>query len=47
MNQGYLQEDLSKDAVRLFPEDSREDDCDPVVRGLNIDSLLIAIVDGH
>ena len=42
-----LQEDLSKDSVRLFPEDCGEDDSNSVVCSLDIDSFLIAIMDGH
>jgi hypothetical protein len=42
-----LQEDLSKDAVCLFPEDRGEDDSNSVVCSLDIDSFLVAIMDGH
>jgi hypothetical protein len=42
-----LQEDLSKDAVCLLPEHCGEDDSNSVVRSLDIDSLLVAIMDGH
>ncbi len=47
MYQAYLEENFSKDAVSLFPEDGGEYDGDTVVSGLDIDSLLITIVDGH
>jgi hypothetical protein len=46
-NQGYLEEDLSKDAVCFFPEDCGEDNGDTVVRSLDIDSLLITVMDSH
>jgi len=44
---GYLEEDFPKDTVCLFPEDRREDDSDPVMRGLDIDGFLITIMDCH
>jgi len=43
----FLEKDFSKDAVCLFPEDCGEYDSDPVVSGLDIDSLLITIMDSH
>lgn len=39
-----LQEDLSKDAIGFFAEDSAENDGDTVVAGLDIDSLLFTVV---
>ena len=47
MYQTYLEKDFSKYAVCLFPEDCGEYDSDPVVGGLDVDSLLITIMDGH
>ena len=43
----YLQEDLAKDSISLFLEDSREDDSDTISRCLDIDGLLVSIMDGH
>jgi hypothetical protein len=43
----YLKEDFSKDTVCLFPKDCGEDDGNPVMRSLDIDSFLIPIMDGH
>jgi len=43
----FLEENFSKNAVCLFPEDSGEYDGDTVVSGSDIDSLLIAIMNGH
>lgn len=40
-----LQEDFAVHAVCLFPEDSAEDDRDTIVRSLDVDSLLVAVVD--
>lgn len=45
--QAYLEENFSKNAVGLFPEDSGEYDGNTVVSGLDIDSLLITIMNGH
>lgn len=42
----FLQEHLAVHAVRLFPEDCAEDDCHTIVRRLDVDSLLVAVVDG-
>lgn len=42
----FLQEDLSKDPVCLFPEDGGEDDCDTIEAGLDVDCLLLTVVDG-
>jgi hypothetical protein len=42
----FLKEDLAVHAVRLFSEDSAEDDCDTIVRGLDVNGLLVAVVDG-
>lgn len=47
MYQAYLEENLSKNAVRLFPKDSGEYDGDTVVSGSDIDSLFITIMNGH
>ena len=47
MYQAYLEENFSKNAVCLFPEDSGEYDGDTVVSGSDIDSLLITIMNGH
>ena len=41
-----LQEDLAKDAIRLFAEDGAEDDSDSVVTGLDVDGLLFTVVNG-
>jgi hypothetical protein len=45
--QAYLKENFPKNAVCLFPKDSGEYDCDTIVSGLDIDSLLITIMNGH
>jgi hypothetical protein len=42
-----LQEDPTKDAVDLLTEARAEDDGDAVVRGLDVDGLVLAIVDLH
>ena len=42
----FLQEHFAVHAVRLFPEDCAEDDCHTIVRRLDVDSLLVAVVDG-
>ena len=47
MYQAYLEENFSKNAVCLFPEDSGEYDGDTVVSGSDIDSLLITIMNSH
>jgi len=47
MYQAYLEENFSKNAVCLFPENSGEYDGDTVVSGSDIDSLLITIMNGH
>ena len=47
MDSEDLQEDFSKDAVCLLPEHCGEDDGNSVVRGLDIDSFLVAIMNGH
>jgi hypothetical protein len=44
---GYLKKDFSKDTVRLFSKDCGEDDGDPVMCGLDIDSFLITVMYGH
>ena len=41
----FLEEHLAVHAVRLFPEDCAEDDCHSIVRCLDVDSLLVAVVD--
>ena len=41
-----LQEDFAVHAVCLFPENSAEDDRDTIVRSLDVDSLLVAVVNG-
>ena len=47
MYQAYLKENFSKNAVCLLPKDSGEYDGDTIVSGLDIDSLLITIMNGH
>lgn len=47
LKQGYLEENFSKDTVCLFSKDCGEDDGNPVVGGLDIDSFLVTIMDGH
>ena len=42
-----LQEDFSEDAIGLFPEHRREDNGDAIGRGLDVDDLLVAVVEGH
>ena len=41
----FLKENLSVHAVCFFSEDSAEDDRDTIVRSLDVDSLLVAVVD--
>lgn len=43
----FLKEDLSKDPIRLFPEDGGEDDGDTVGLSTDIDGLLLTVVNGH
>ena len=42
----FLEENFAVHAVCLFPEDCAEDDCHAIVRCLDVDSLLVAVVDG-
>ena len=42
----FLQKHFAVHAVCLFSEDGAEDDCHAVVRGLDVNSLLVAVVDG-
>ena len=42
-----LDEDLAKYSVRLLPKDGAEYDGHAVETGLDVDSLLLAIVDSH
>lgn len=43
----FLQEHLPEHTIRLFSEDSTEDDRNPVMARFNVDSLLISVVDRH
>jgi hypothetical protein len=42
----FLQEHLAVHAVRLLPENSAENDRHAIVRGLDVNRLLVAVVDG-
>lgn len=42
----FLEENFAVHAVCLFPEDCAEDDCHAIVRCLDVDSLLVAVVNG-
>lgn len=40
----FLEEHFTVHAICLFPEDCAEDDCHAIVRCLDVDSLLVAVV---
>lgn len=43
----FLDKDLAKDTIGFLAEDGAEDNRDTVVTGLDVDSLLLAVVDSH